>query len=158
MQLRTTLPARLQPQPLLLLPSALAAAILPSLSTIKMARETCVLFCAVNLPKKQKKDCREREREHRWSRKGRQTITLVLLPMPLLNLFADMHHSLCVRACVRAWSGHGGEAYLAYDAWSNNHKVGIEQLTPNYLNSQGAAAATGPISPAGYEAPIVYGV
>jgi len=47
-------------------------------------------------------------------------------------------------------------AYVAYDAWANNHRVVIEQLTPDYRNSLGANASTGPISAAGNEAPILF--
>ena len=36
-------------------------------------------------------------------------------------------------------------AYVAYDAWANNHRVVIEQLTPDYRNSLGANASTGPV-------------
>eukprot|EP00462_Mataza_sp_D1_P006741 CAMPEP_0175121810 /NCGR_PEP_ID=MMETSP0087-20121206/1369_1 /TAXON_ID=136419 /ORGANISM="Unknown Unknown, Strain D1" /LENGTH=240 /DNA_ID=CAMNT_0016403381 /DNA_START=119 /DNA_END=838 /DNA_ORIENTATION=- len=44
-------------------------------------------------------------------------------------------------------------AYIAYDAWSNNHVVTIEQLTPDYLDSKGSSFSSGPLSPAGNEAP-----
>lgn len=42
-------------------------------------------------------------------------------------------------------------AYVAYDAWGNNHKISIEKLTPDYLDSLGPTASTGPISPSGNE-------
>jgi len=48
-------------------------------------------------------------------------------------------------------------AYLAYDAWGNNHKVSIERLTDDYLDSLGSQSTTGPISPSGNEAPIMFG-
>jgi beta-xylosidase len=52
----------------------------------------------------------------------------------------------------------GGSAYIAYDAWSNNHKVGIEQLSTDFTNSMGSEHnhSTGPISRAGNEAPILF--
>jgi len=37
----------------------------------------------------------------------------------------------------------------------NNHKITIEKLTPDYTDSLGASASTGPISPAGNEAPMM---
>ena len=47
-------------------------------------------------------------------------------------------------------------AYIAYDAWGNNHAIAIEQLTPNYHDSLGAVATTGNISPHNNEAPILF--
>ena len=47
-------------------------------------------------------------------------------------------------------------AYLAYDAWGNNHAIVIEQLTADYLDSLGAAASSGQITPSGNEAPILF--
>ena len=47
-------------------------------------------------------------------------------------------------------------AYLAYDAWGNNHKVLIEELNENYTDSLGAATSTGPLSPSSHEAPILF--
>ena len=47
-----------------------------------------------------------------------------------------------------------GTAYLAYDAWGNNHALVVEQLTPDYHDSQGAAASSGTISPISNEAPV----
>ena len=40
-----------------------------------------------------------------------------------------------------------GSAYIAYDAWKNNHAVVIEKLTADYHDSLGASASTGQISP-----------
>mmetsp|Transcript_550 Transcript_550/g.1303 ORF Transcript_550/g.1303 Transcript_550/m.1303 type:complete len:372 (-) Transcript_550:26-1141(-) len=50
----------------------------------------------------------------------------------------------------------GDEAYLAYDAWGNNHQVIVEQLTDDFTDSLGALASTGPISPKGNEAPVMF--
>ena len=47
-------------------------------------------------------------------------------------------------------------AYLAYDAWGNNHAVVVEQLTPDYQDSMGPAASSGKISPINNEAPILF--
>ena len=47
-------------------------------------------------------------------------------------------------------------AYIAYDAWGNNHRVVVEQLTPDYHDSLGAASSSGPVSPAGNEAPLLF--
>jgi hypothetical protein len=47
-------------------------------------------------------------------------------------------------------------AYIAYDAWGNNHALVIEQLTPDYHDSLGALASTGTISPISNEAPILF--
>ena len=47
-------------------------------------------------------------------------------------------------------------AYLAYDAWGNNHALVVEQLTPDYHDSLGAAASSGTISPISNEAPILF--
>jgi hypothetical protein len=50
--------------------------------------------------------------------------------------------------------------YLAYDAWGKSefgdHQVSIEKLTPDYHDTLGAAASTGPISPKNNEAPILF--
>ena len=43
--------------------------------------------------------------------------------------------------------------YLFYDAWGNNHKVVVEKLTDDYLNSTAQNAVT--ISPSKNEAPMV---
>lgn len=50
------------------------------------------------------------------------------------------------------------DAYIAYDAWSNSHKVSIEQLTPDFLDSLGnqANGSTGPLSGSSNEAPIMF--
>ena len=48
------------------------------------------------------------------------------------------------------------EAYIAYDAWENNHRVSIELLDQNFTDSLGSAASTGPISASGNEAPILF--
>ena len=45
---------------------------------------------------------------------------------------------------------------IAYDAWGNNHAIVIEQLTEDYLDSLGAAASSGQITPSGNEAPILF--
>ena len=47
-------------------------------------------------------------------------------------------------------------AYIAYDAWGNNHALVIEQLTPNYYDALGSLASTGSISPINNEAPILF--
>ena len=47
-------------------------------------------------------------------------------------------------------------AYIAYDAWGNNHAVLVERLTPDYHDSMGAVASSGKISPIGNEAPIMF--
>ena len=62
----------------------------------------------------------------------------------LLQYNGFIYNSLCCICDHGIYTslGHSGEAYIAYDAWSNNHKVGIEQLTPDYLNSRGAAAVS----------------
>ena len=49
-----------------------------------------------------------------------------------------------------------GAAYIAYDAWGNNHAVLVERLTPDYLDSLGAEATSGQISPRDNEAPILF--
>ena len=50
----------------------------------------------------------------------------------------------------------GDKAYLAYDAWGNNHQVVVEQLTANFVDSLGNSTTSGPISPEGYEAPVLF--
>merc|ERR1719348_443070 len=47
-------------------------------------------------------------------------------------------------------------AYIAYDAWGNNHAVLVEKLTPDYHDSLGAGATSEVISPIGNEAPILF--
>ena len=47
-------------------------------------------------------------------------------------------------------------AYIAYDAWGNNHAIVIEELTPDYYDSLGAFSSTGPISPVANEAPLLF--
>ena len=47
-------------------------------------------------------------------------------------------------------------AYLAYDAWGNNHAIVIEQLTEDYIDSLGAEASSGQITPIRNEAPILF--
>ena len=47
-------------------------------------------------------------------------------------------------------------AYIAYDAWGNNHAVLVEKLTPDYHDSMGSEAASEVISPIGNEAPILF--
>ena len=49
-----------------------------------------------------------------------------------------------------------GDAFIAYDAWSDGHAVRIERLTPDFRDSLGAAQGTGPISPKNNEAPIMF--
>lgn len=48
------------------------------------------------------------------------------------------------------------DAYIAYDAWSNSHRVVVEKLTSDYLDSLGSAASTGPLSPSSHEAPVLF--
>ena len=40
-----------------------------------------------------------------------------------------------------------GAAYIAYDAWGNNHAVLVEKMTPDYHDSLGAEFSSGQISP-----------
>ena len=47
-------------------------------------------------------------------------------------------------------------AYIAYDAWGNNHAVLVERLTPDYHDSLGEDFTSGQISPVGNEAPILF--
>lgn len=49
-----------------------------------------------------------------------------------------------------------GAAYLAYDAWGNGHRVSIERLTPDYHNVLQPSVGTGPLSPSGNEAPVLF--
>jgi len=49
-----------------------------------------------------------------------------------------------------------GAAYIAYDAWENSHRVSIERLTDDYLDSLGNSSSTGLLSPASNEAPIMF--
>lgn len=48
------------------------------------------------------------------------------------------------------------DAYIAYDAWGNDHTISIERLTPDFQDSLGSNASSGNISPSGNEAPIVF--
>ena len=48
------------------------------------------------------------------------------------------------------------KAYIAYDAFDNLHRIQIEQLTPNYTETLGKAATTGPLTPVNNEAPIFF--
>jgi hypothetical protein len=48
------------------------------------------------------------------------------------------------------------KAYIAYDAFDNLHRIQIEQLTPDYTDSLGRAATTGPLTPFNNEAPILF--
>lgn len=47
-------------------------------------------------------------------------------------------------------------AFLAYDAWGNNHAIVVEQLNPQFTNSLGASATSGQISPISNEAPLLF--
>eukprot|EP01098_Paradermamoeba_levis_P007450 TRINITY_DN3081_c0_g1_i1.p1 TRINITY_DN3081_c0_g1~~TRINITY_DN3081_c0_g1_i1.p1 ORF type:complete len:284 (-),score=58.02 TRINITY_DN3081_c0_g1_i1:327-1178(-) len=48
-------------------------------------------------------------------------------------------------------------AYIAYDAWGSNHRIRIEQLTPDYHNSIGNNLLNGDVSEiSGVEAPIFF--
>ena len=47
-------------------------------------------------------------------------------------------------------------AYIAYDAWSNSHRVVVETLNSDYTDSLGASASAGPLSPSSHEAPILF--
>ena len=49
-----------------------------------------------------------------------------------------------------------GTAYIAYDAWGNNHAVVVERLSPDYHDSYGAEWSSGQISPVNNEAPILF--
>ncbi len=67
-----------------------------------------------------------------------------------------------------AWSGAGDltlfadsadpnrMAYVAYDAWSNGHRISIERLTDDYADSVGSSSSSGAVSSSGNEAPIVF--
>ena len=48
------------------------------------------------------------------------------------------------------------KAYIAYDAWGNSHRVKVEQLTEDYLDSLGKSASSENISPSGNEAPMIF--
>ena len=50
----------------------------------------------------------------------------------------------------------GEQAYIAYDAWGNNHQVVVEQLNNDFTDSLGASTTTSPLSPTGNEAPIMF--
>ena len=47
-------------------------------------------------------------------------------------------------------------AYIAYDAWGNNHALVVEELTEDYYDSLGALSSSGTISPISNEAPILF--
>ena len=47
-------------------------------------------------------------------------------------------------------------AYIAYDAWGNNHAIVIEKLTSDYYDSLGGSTSTGTITPTNNEAPILF--
>jgi len=49
-----------------------------------------------------------------------------------------------------------GKGYIAYDAFTDSHRIQVEQLAPDYLSSLGAAATSGPITPTNNEAPIMF--
>jgi len=49
-----------------------------------------------------------------------------------------------------------GTAYIAYDAWGNNHALVVEQLTWDYKDSFGSTASSGTISPISNEAPLFF--
>ena len=53
-------------------------------------------------------------------------------------------------------NSENGTAYIAYDAWGNNHALVIEQLTPDYHDAMGASASSGTISPISNEAPTLF--
>ena len=48
------------------------------------------------------------------------------------------------------------KAYISYDAWGNSHRVKVEQLTDDYLDSLGKNASSETISPSGNEAPMIF--
>lgn len=48
------------------------------------------------------------------------------------------------------------DAYVAYDAWTNDHKIVIEKLTADFLDSLGSAATTGELSQSKQEAPVLF--
>eukprot|EP00658_Telonema_sp_P-2_P081202 TRINITY_DN8267_c0_g1_i1.p1 TRINITY_DN8267_c0_g1~~TRINITY_DN8267_c0_g1_i1.p1 ORF type:complete len:224 (+),score=16.93 TRINITY_DN8267_c0_g1_i1:386-1057(+) len=66
------------------------------------------------------------------------------------------------RAAVRHRGGgdftifvdRNNQGYIAYDAWSNSHKISIEKLTPDLLDSTGNG--TSDLSPSNNEAPMVF--
>merc|ERR1712216_64077 len=48
------------------------------------------------------------------------------------------------------------EAYIAYDAWSNEHRIQIEQLNENFTDVLQPSRGSGEISKSGNEAPIFF--
>lgn len=48
------------------------------------------------------------------------------------------------------------QGYIAYDAWANSHTVTIQPLTADLRNVNIAGGCSGPLSPSGNEAPIVF--
>jgi len=49
----------------------------------------------------------------------------------------------------------GDEAYVAYDAWSNSHRVKVEQLDANWYNAL-PSPVTPTLTPSSHEAPILF--
>ncbi|GMH99048.1 hypothetical protein TrVE_jg12855 [Triparma verrucosa] len=49
-----------------------------------------------------------------------------------------------------------GEAFIAYDAWSNGHRISVERLTPDYLKSTGEETNSGFLSEKKHEAPLLF--
>jgi hypothetical protein len=49
-----------------------------------------------------------------------------------------------------------GKAYIAYDAFANLHRIQIEQLTSDYIDSLGSKSTTGPLTPFNNEAFILF--
>jgi hypothetical protein len=47
-------------------------------------------------------------------------------------------------------------AYIAYDAWGNDHQVSVEQLNSDFTDSLGTEASSGVLSPSDSEAPILF--
>ena len=49
-----------------------------------------------------------------------------------------------------------GEVFIAYDAWSNGHRISVERLTPDYLKSTGEETNSGFLSKKKHEAPLLF--
>lgn len=47
-------------------------------------------------------------------------------------------------------------AYIAYDAWGNDHAVLIEQLNPSFTDTLTGGSPTEPLSPTNNEAPVLF--
>jgi len=50
----------------------------------------------------------------------------------------------------------GDDAYVAYDAWSNGHRITVEQLDADFFNARRDTPPTAALSPASHEAPVLF--